>query len=51
MPVKSKAQLHFMYAAAEGKVKGGPSRKVAREFLAATSKQAKKRLPERKRGK
>ena len=33
MPPKSKAQTRFMYAAAEGKVKDGPSKKVAKEYL------------------
>ena len=47
MPVRSKAQLRLMYAAAAGTLrkKNGPSPAVAREFLAATPKG--KKLPER----
>lgn len=50
MPAVSKRQMRFMAVHAFGKPKGGkkggPSRKVAREFL-AKSRGAYKRLPER----
>lgn len=51
MPIKSKAQQRLMYAAAAGKVKDGPSRKVAREFIEATPKKAMQNLPEKASGK
>lgn len=51
MPIKSKAQQRLMYAAAAGKVKDGPSRKVAREFIEATPKKAMENLPEKASGK
>lgn len=51
MPITSKAQQRLMYAAAAGKAKGGPSRTVAREFIAATPKGAMKDLPEKASGK
>ena len=51
MPITSKAQQRLMYAAAEGKVQDGPSRKVAREFIKATPKGAMKDLPEKSSGK
>jgi hypothetical protein len=35
-----------MYAAASGSVKGGPSKKVAKEMIAATPKKAFGKLPE-----
>lgn len=35
MPVKSEAQRRFMYAVAEGKVRGVP-KKVGRDFVAAS---------------
>jgi hypothetical protein len=37
MPVKSGKQFRLMEAAAHGKVPGGPSPKVAKEFLSKTS--------------
>lgn len=51
MPIKSKAQQRLMYAAAAGKVKDGPGKKVAKEFIAATPKKAMKDLPEKSSGK
>lgn len=51
MPITSKAQQRLMYAAAAGKVKDGPSRKVAREFIEATPKKAMQNLPEKASGK
>lgn len=51
MPIKSKAQQRLMYAAAAGKVKDGPSRKVAKEFIEATPKKAMRDLPEKASGK
>jgi hypothetical protein len=50
MPIKSKAQQRFMYAAAEGKAKDGPSKKVAKEFIAKTPKESMKKLPEKAGG-
>lgn len=44
MPAKSKKQLKFMYAAKEGKIKGGPSKKVAEEMIDKTSKSKKHKL-------
>lgn len=46
MPIKSKAQQRLMYAAASGSVKDGPSKKVAKEMIAATPKKAFGKLPE-----
>ena len=51
MPIKSKARQRLMYAAAAGKVKDGPSRTVAREFIEATPKKAMQDLPEKASGK
>jgi hypothetical protein len=48
MPIKSKAQQRLMYAAASGKVKDGPSKKVAKEMIEATPKKAFATLPEKK---
>jgi hypothetical protein len=47
MPIKSKAQQRLMYAAAAGDVKDGPSKKVAKEYIAATPKKAMAKLPEK----
>jgi hypothetical protein len=47
MPIKSKAQQRLMYAAAAGQVKDGPSKKVAKKFIAATPKQSISSLPDR----
>lgn len=47
MPIKSKAQQRLMYAAAAGKAKDGPSKKVAEEYIAATPKKALAKLPEK----
>lgn len=49
MPITSKAQQRLMYAAAAGKAKDGPSKKVAREFIEATPKKAYGTMPERKK--
>lgn len=49
MPIKSKAQQRLMYAAAAGKVKDGPSKKVAKEMIEATPKKAYAKLPEKKK--
>lgn len=46
MPIKSKAQQRLMYATAAGKVKDGPGKKVAKEFIEATPKKAFAKLPE-----
>lgn len=51
MPITSKAQQRLMYAAASGKVKDGPSKKVAREFIEATPKKAYADMPEKASGK
>ena len=51
MPITSKAQQRLMYAAAAGRVKDGPSKKVAKEFIAATPKKAMQDLPEKALGK
>jgi hypothetical protein len=40
-----------MYAAAAGKVKDGPSKKVATEFIEATPKKAYANMPEKASGK
>jgi hypothetical protein len=45
MPIKSKAQMGAMYAAAEGKSTLGIPKKVGKEFVAAGK--VKKNLPER----
>jgi len=45
MPIKSKAQLGAMYAAAEGKSTLGIPKKVGKEFVAAGK--AQKNLPSR----
>ena len=45
MPIKSKAQLGAMYAAAEGKSTLGIPKKVGKEYVAAGP--AKKNLPAR----
>ena len=50
MPIVSRKQQRLMYAAAAGKVKDGPSRTVAREFIEATPKKAMKDLPEKASG-
>jgi hypothetical protein len=44
MPAKTKKQLKFMYAVKEGKIKGGPSKKVADEIINKTSKSKKHKL-------
>ena len=51
MPIKSKAQQRLMYAAAAGDATNGPSKKVAKEMIAATPKKAMKDLPEKASGK
>jgi len=51
MPMTSKAQSRLMYAAAAGKVKDGPSKKVAKEFIEATPKKAYQNMPEKASGK
>lgn len=51
MPITSKSQSRLMYAAAAGKVKDGPSRKVAKEFIEATPKKAYQDMPEKASGK
>jgi hypothetical protein len=51
MPITSKAQQRLMYAAASGKAKDGPSKKVAKEFIEATPKQAYAEMPEKAKGK
>jgi hypothetical protein len=51
MPITSKAQQRLMYAAAAGKVKDGPSKKVATEFIEATPKKAYANMPEKASGK
>ena len=50
MVIKSKAQQRLMYAAAAGNVKDGPSKKVAKEMIAATPKKAFADLPEKAKG-
>jgi hypothetical protein len=47
MPIKSKAQMRAMQAAAKGKSTIGISKKVAKEFI--KSGKEKSKLPERKR--
>ena len=47
MPVKSKAQLRLMEAAAHGYGKSGISEKTAKEFIAKTPKKAIAKLPEK----
>jgi hypothetical protein len=51
VPITSKAQQRLMYAAASGKVKDGPSKKVAKEFIEATPKKAYAEMPEKAKGK
>ena len=51
MPINSKAQQRLMYAAAAGKTKDGPSKKVAKEMIEATPKKAFEKLPEKASGK
>jgi hypothetical protein len=51
VPITSKAQQRLMYAAASGKVKDGPSKKVATEFIEATPKKAYQDMPEKASGK
>ena len=51
MPMTSKAQSRLMYAAAAGKVKDGPSKKVAKKFIEATPKKAYQDMPEKASGK
>lgn len=51
MPIKSKAQQRLMYAAASGKAKDGPPKKVAKEMIEATPKSAYKKMPEQAAGK
>lgn len=48
MPVKSKAQLRAMQAAAHGKSTIGIPKNVAHKFLEETHGKSTKRLPERK---
>ena len=47
MPIVSRKQQRAMYAAAEGRGQTGISRKVAKEYIAATPKSAYADLPER----
>ena len=47
MPVRSKAQLRLMEAAAHGKSTSGISPKVAKEFIGKTTKGEFKNLPEK----
>ncbi len=50
MPDASRAQQRMMYAIASGKKskgKGGPARKVAKEFVAADHARGKTKLPAR----
>jgi len=49
MPIKSKAQQRLMYAAAEGKVKDGPSKAVAKKYIEETPKKAFGKMPEKKK--
>ena len=49
MPIKSKAQNRLMQAAAAGKVKDGPGKAVAKEFIASTPKKAFAKMPEKAR--
>ena len=51
MPLKSKAQMRLAYASAAGTARDGMPKKVAQEFISATSKQAKRDLPEKASGK
>ena len=51
MPSKSKAQSRLMHGVAAGSIpprKGGPSKAVAREFVAADKGRSQAKLPERK---
>jgi hypothetical protein len=51
MPSKSKAQSRYMHGIASGSIKpgkGGPSKKVAKEFVAADKGRSQAKLPERK---
>lgn len=51
MPSKSKAQSRLMHGIASGGIKpkqGGPSKAVAREFVAADKGRSQSKLPERK---
>jgi len=51
MPSKSKAQSRFMHGVASGSIKPGkqgPSRKVAKEFVAADKGRNLSKLPEKK---
>ena len=45
MPFKSKAQARLFYAAAAGRIKGGPSPSVAKQFIADTAHQPVGNLP------
>lgn len=47
MPVKSKKQLKFMYAAKEGKIKGVP-KSVGKKFISATPKAKRSKLMKKK---
>lgn len=49
MPIVSRRQQRAMYAAAEGRGQTGISKKVAKEYIAATPKSAYADLPERAR--
>jgi len=51
MPIKSKAQQRLMYAAAAGNAQDGPSKKVAKEMIAATPKKAYGKMPEKAKAK
>lgn len=51
MPLKSKKQMRLMYAAAAGKAKNGPSKKVAKKYIKETPKKAFKSLPEQVKAK
>jgi hypothetical protein len=51
MPSKSKAQSRLMHGIASGSIKpkkGGPSKSVAREFVAADKGRDLSKLPQRK---
>ncbi len=50
MPIKSKAQNRLMQAAAAGKVKDGPSKAVAKEFIKATPKKVAKKVAVKRKG-
>ena len=51
MPSVSKAQSRLMHGVASGSIparKGGPSKKVAKEFVAADKGRSQSKLPQRK---